>query len=118
MSADFETFWSVYPRKVGKAMARAKWKAITGNGLEARCKDRDGNVMDVELFATPDDLIEGAKAYRYDCMDTEERYVAHPTTWLNQGRWEDQDEQERAEKARKMDRILERLNTPKLRMVG
>ncbi len=58
--SDFETFWSVYPRKVSKAMARAKWRQITGNGLQAKCRDRDGNTMDVDLFATPAELIEGA----------------------------------------------------------
>lgn len=116
--SDFETFWRIYPRKVGKAMARAKWNQITGNGMQAKCRDRDGNTMDVDLFARPEDLIEGAKAYRYDSIDTESRFIAHPCTWLNQGRWEDLDEEERALKARKMDDIFERTKKPELRVVG
>lgn len=118
MSDPFEIFWNIYPRKCGKAMARAKWKQITGNGMQAKCRDRDGNTMDVDLHATPEDIIEGVKAYRYDCIDTESRYIAHPSTWLNQGRWEDQDAEDRADKARKMDAIRERMNKPKLRVVG
>lgn len=116
--SDFETFWRAYPRKVGKAMARAKWNAITTKGLTAKCKDRDGNVMDVELVATPEEIIEGALAYRWDSIDTEDRFVAHPTTWLNQGRWEDVEEDERAEKAGKMRQILEKVKKPSLRVVG
>lgn len=110
MSDPFEIFWNTYPRKCGKAMALAKWKQITGNGMQAKCRDRDGNTMDVDLFATPDDLIEGAKAYRYECVDAEtpQHFIAHPSTWLNQGRWDDLSADERAEKARKMDAITER----------
>lgn len=116
--SDFESFWNAYPRKVGKAMARSKWNAITGNGLQARCKDRDGNVMDMDLYSDPVVLVEAAKAYRYASIDTEARFIAHPTTWLNQGRWEDYDDDERRQMARNMDKILERAERPKLRVVG
>lgn len=118
MSSDFETFWSVYPRRAGKAMALSKWKSITGNGLLAKCRDRDGNTMEVDLYATADEIIEGVKAYRYINIDTEERYILHPTTWLNRGMWEDMEEDERSKYARKMDAILERMNKQKLRVVG
>lgn len=116
--SDFESFWRAYPRKVGKAMARNKWGAITGDGLSAKCRDRDGNTMDMDLIANPADLIEAAKAYRLDCIDTEKRYILYPETWLNRGRWEDYDDDERREKAAKMDKILERTERPKLRVVG
>lgn len=118
--SDFETFWRIYPRKVGKAMARSKWNAITGNGLQARCKDRDGNVMDMDLFARPEALIEAAKAYRYMTIDKEtpEQFIAHATTWLNQGRWEDYEDDERRELASKMDQLTEYMNRPNLRVVG
>lgn len=112
--------YGTYPRKCGKAMARAKWNQITGNGMQAKCRDRDGNVMDVDLYARPEDLIEGAKAYRYECVDAEtpQHFIAHPSTWLNQGRWDDLSADERADKARKMDAILERTGgKPSLRMV-
>lgn len=120
MNDPFEIFWNTYPRKCGKAMARAKWKQITGNGMQAKCRDRDGNTMDVDLYATPDDLIEGAKAYRFECVDAETapQFIAHPSTWLNQGRWDDLSADERADKARKMDAITERTGgKPSLRMV-
>ena len=39
---------------------------------------------------TPQALIDGAKAYAASVAGKEQKYIAHPTTWLNQGRWEDE----------------------------
>ena|SRR5690554_4880690 len=90
----FEEFWAVYPRKIGKALARAKWTAITNGGLRTRTLDRDSQTfVEIELRATPSEIIEGAKRYREAMYDRHTRqfskYICHPATWLNQGRWED-----------------------------
>ena len=66
----FERFWSEYPRRVGKPKAQAAFVAALGR-------------------ASPEDIIAGAKRYATDrCR--EDAYTAHPTTWLHQGRWQDE----------------------------
>ena len=95
-TATFDDFWQAYPRKIGKPLARAKWEAITGPGLETRTLDRDSNTyVEITLTATPDEILEGAKRYTKSKMDPntykiDTKYVCHPATWLNQGRWEDE----------------------------
>lgn len=94
----FDEFWRLYPRKVGKPLARAKWEAITNGGMRTRTLDRDsGNYVDIELAATPQVLIAGARRYRDMQVDRTTfklkdngRFILHPATWLNQGRWEDE----------------------------
>ena len=67
--ARFGDFWSVYPRKVGKQAAVRAWaKAVTK--------------------ADPDKIITAVEAYR-DRPGRETKFTAHPTTWLNEGRWDD-----------------------------
>lgn len=94
----FEAFWKAYPKKVGKPLAKAKWDAITNGGLTTRTMDKDsGQYVEIELQATPAELVEGAKKYAkslvVDTGDkyvmTERRFICHPSTWLNQGRWMD-----------------------------
>lgn len=66
---DFERFWAVYPRHVGKRAAqRALQKALTSTDIET--------------------LLAGAIRLRDD-PNRIERFTPHPTTWLNQGRWDD-----------------------------
>lgn len=94
----FDEFWKIYPKKFAKAMAKAKWDLITGpNGLVTRSLDRDsGTYVSLTLKATPEEIIEGAKRYRaanlksggYGFKD-DGKYICHPATWLNQGRWMD-----------------------------
>lgn len=71
ISLDFEEFWSVVPRKVGKGAARAKY--------EAALKKTDA----ATLFAA-------MKAYAETRAGQDEQYTAHPATWLNQERWTDE----------------------------
>lgn len=94
----FDEFWKHFPKRVGKPLARAKWNAITGPGLKTKTLDRDsGGYVEIELQATPEELIEGAKRYRstqidrqtYDLKDGG-KFTCHPSTWLNQGRWMDE----------------------------
>ena len=69
-TTSFDEFWNIYPRKVGKAEAeRAYLKALK--------------------VATPEQIIAGAKKYADD-KNRIPIYTAHPSTWLNQGRWEDE----------------------------
>lgn len=98
----FDEFWLLYPspRRTGKAMCRAKWDAITGpTGLRTRTLDRDSNsFINLVLSATPEEIIEGLKR---SCMrwrrstpgggewKDDGQFIPNPSTWLNQGRWED-----------------------------
>ena len=71
--AGFEEFWSAYPKKVGKADAKRSWVKLKVNGklpkvlkaisVQRRCEQwqKDGG-----------------------------QYIPNPSTWLNQGRWDDE----------------------------
>jgi putative intracellular protease/amidase len=66
----FDRFWQAYPRHVAKATARKAWHRA------------------LRLGADPTDVIRGAERYAAD-PNREPTYTAHPTTWLNGGRWQD-----------------------------
>jgi hypothetical protein len=66
----FDLFWSIYPVKVGKKKA----------------KDAFNKALSETDLAT---LIAGATRYAED-PNRVDAYTAHPTTWLNAGRWADQ----------------------------
>lgn len=69
----FQTFWSAYPKKAGKPAAARAWKAAHINGeLSAVLEDVANRA------ASPDWQKEGGK------------YIPHPTTYINQRRWEDE----------------------------
>ena len=46
----------------------------------------------VENKATFDELIDGIKRYATYCRQqkTEDKFIKHPATWLNQGCWADE----------------------------
>lgn len=68
-SIHFDMFWSKYPRKVGKQAAlKAFMKAIK--------------------LAPVEDIVAGAERYAND-PNRVDTFTAHPTTWLNAGRWAD-----------------------------
>lgn len=67
----FQEFWNSYPRRIGKIAAQKAYaKAVTTHG------------------ATLPELLEGIR--RYIAGKPAYADYAHPTTWLNQGRWMDQ----------------------------
>jgi hypothetical protein len=66
---DFDRFWEIYPRKVGKP------KAKTAFNQAARSTDAEV-------------IIAGALAYRDD-PNRQDQYTAHPTTWLHREGWND-----------------------------
>lgn len=70
----FESFWGVYPRRIAKKEAMKKFDKAVGDG------------------ADPQKIIAGAKAYSRSVEGKEQKYIAHPSTWLNQGRWDDEPE--------------------------
>ena len=96
-SATFDDFWKACPKRIDKAMTIAKWNAITGGGLKTKALDRDsGTYIDLELKATPEELIKAMSAYsraQYNSMTGDWRdggkYIMGPATWLNRGRWMD-----------------------------
>lgn len=68
----FAEFWAVCPRKIGKADAFRKYALAIRRG------------------ASSADLLAGMQAYAYSVRDKDPQYIAHPSTWLHQGRWEDE----------------------------
>jgi hypothetical protein len=71
---DFDTFWKKYPRKIGRKAARRSWD---------KAKDRPS--IDVILAA-----IEAQKRSPQWTKD-DGAFIPHPSTWLNQGRWDDEE---------------------------
>lgn len=70
-----EQFWRNYPRKTEKKAALAKLDAIR----------KSGTVRWAAVIGGLLRFVQHCKASR-----TEERYIKHPTTWLNRGCWEDE----------------------------
>lgn len=68
---DFERFWAAFPRRVGKL-----------NAMKAYAKSRK--------TASAEDILAGVE--RYIARKPEYADWCHPTTWLNQGRWMDEDD--------------------------
>lgn len=69
----FSDFWAAYPKRVGRGQAIKAWKAAVKK-------------------ADPDTIIAGAESYAATVTrtETETRFIAHPSTWLNGERWADE----------------------------
>ena len=70
----FDTFWVEYPKKVNKKKALVAFQQLNmNNGLL-------------------DAMIEAVKAQRQspDWLKDNGQYIPHPTSWLNNHRWEDE----------------------------
>lgn len=69
-SEGFDTFWQTYPRRVGKKAAQKAYaKAVKE--------------------ATPESILAAVKAADFDTRENG-RFIPHPSTWLNQGRYMDE----------------------------
>ena len=70
----FAEFWAEYPKKVGKKAAHTAWKRLK---------------PDAELF---DSIMHAVRAAKNSDQWTREggRFVPNPSTWINQGRWDDE----------------------------
>lgn len=71
---EFDEFWTLYPRKVGKDKARKAWANATERAAPA------------EITAGLRRQVEAHPLMGAD----EVKYVPHPTSWLNAGRWADE----------------------------
>jgi rubredoxin len=73
MNSSFEEFWAAYPRKVGKEGARKVFERVT-------------RTVDPAL------VVAGAARYATDATrrGSDPKFTAHPSTWLNAGRWDDE----------------------------
>jgi phage replication O-like protein O len=71
---DFDIFWKEYPRKTGKGAARKSWKKIKSPK------------------ATLDKIIAALAWQKKSEQWTRDngQYIPHPSTYLNQERWEDE----------------------------
>ena len=67
---EFEVFWKSYPRKIGKYAAAKSFNKEVKN-------------------TTTRILIEKARLFCEQTKDTEECFIPHAATWLNQRRYED-----------------------------
>jgi hypothetical protein len=67
----FDEFWDAYPRRIGKAEALRKYQAAVHSGVTAAA------------------LLEAARRYALSARGTDPKFIAHPATWLHQGRWDD-----------------------------
>src|SRR6187399_200096 len=73
-SVFFDSFWTAYPRKVGKDAAR---------------KAFDKRKPDFDLLEAMLKAISTQKAGQ-DWRKDGGKYIPHPSTWLNEGRWQDE----------------------------
>lgn len=93
----FEEVWKHWPRKDGKAVARTKFDAIVRGGFKSKTLDKSsGLYIDMELSATSEQIVEGAKAYVKSQIDTrtyrlrdDGKFIPHLATWLGRAGWED-----------------------------
>ena len=70
-ATDFDRFWESYPRKIGKAAAAKAWKRAHRPPLQ--------QILDA---------LEAQKRSQ-NWLREGGQYIPHPSTWINQGRWDD-----------------------------
>jgi len=68
----FNEFWSLYPRKIAKSVARKAWDRLTEQQQLDACKAIDDHLM------------------YWNVKEIELEFIPHASTWLNQERWEDE----------------------------
>jgi len=74
---EFAKFYEVFPRHVGRKPAFEAWKKVLKAGKK-----------------TAAELIKAADAYAKHRAGKPKQYTLHPSTWLNQERWEDEYEED------------------------
>lgn len=70
----FEIFWKAYPRKTGKEAARKIWIRLRPSKL----------LLDKMIYAIKEQRA--SDQWQKDGG----QFIPHPATWLNQGRWQDE----------------------------
>lgn len=86
----FDEFWEAYPRKTSKAEARKAW-----NKLKPNEELREKMLASIEAWKNTDQW-------------REPRYIPHPSTWLNQERWNDEVPEDPYERLRRQIEEMER----------
>ena len=82
-SPEFESFWTAYPKKIGKGAAYKAWVKIdTSNGM-------------VTKILNAISLQKKSEGWIAD----NGQFIPHPTTWLNQDRWLDEVEEVKSKSA-------------------
>jgi uncharacterized protein YdaU (DUF1376 family) len=71
---EFALFWAAYPRKVGKGAAEKAWRKI----------NPDAVILNAMKYA----LTWQIESPQWTEQDG--RFIPHPSTWLNQQRWNDE----------------------------
>lgn len=76
ISEMFEKFWKAYPRKVAKSKAKQSFENVFKRKPDTDFKD----------------VLEGLEKYKKCEQWTKDngQFIPHPTTWLNQERWNDE----------------------------
>lgn len=69
----FADFWELYPRKQSKRAAEKAWH------------------REIKAGADPREIIEGLRRQLPGFARKDKQFIPHPSTWLNQARWEDED---------------------------
>jgi len=75
-SVSFDEFWKAYPKRVGKDAAWKAWQSRT----------RAGTLPTIEALTAAIDTQKRSPAWVKDSG----QYIPNPATWLNQGRWQDE----------------------------
>jgi len=70
----FEKFWKEYPRKIGKGVCLEIWSRLRPNN---------------GLFEKITRAVENQKNSS-QWKQSNGKFIPHPSTWLNQGRWDDE----------------------------
>lgn len=70
--SDFDLFWAAYPKKVGRSDAMRAFAKVRG--------------VDVQTMIA---AVEAQKKSR-QWQKEDGQYIPNPSTWLNQGRWQDE----------------------------
>lgn len=74
----FDTWWALYPRKVAKLAARRAWRAAVRRiAFETKCSHEQAG----------EQLIAALARFHFN---PDPRYQPHPATWLNAGRYLDE----------------------------
>ena len=68
----FDEFYKLYPRKVGRVMANKSFKKLSRR----------------DKMLAYDGLLNYIRFWEHN--KTEKQFIPHPSTWINQRRWEDE----------------------------
>lgn len=90
--SDFDRFWECYPRKVGKRSAERIFWRLKG-------------LPDIATLIKIVDLQKQSDQWQKNGGE----FIPHPSTWLNQGRWEDELPESEFEKRRALNEESKRI---------